>query len=147
MKSYPAVVVSLLFVGLAGFSCGSSNGGAADGGGAGGGGGGSGGAVGTSSGLPRTDTVGSLTGAQAATLCDWLNAKQGGYGRSVSCPDGSEADTDLSQASCVASVPSFATGCPSLTVGDVEDCANAIGTSLCQMPTAAGCANVNACLQ
>jgi hypothetical protein len=145
MKSYPAVVVSLLFVGLAGFSCGSSNGGAADGGG--GGSGGSGGAVGTSSGLPRASTLGSLTSAQDSTLCDWENAKQGGYGRSVSCPDGSEDDTDLSQASCVASVPGFATGCPSLTVGDVEDCANAIGTNLCQMPTAAGCANVNACLQ
>jgi hypothetical protein len=142
MKTYPAIVVSLLFVGLAGFSCGSSNGDSADGGGGKGGGGG---AVGTSSGLPRTDTVGSLTGAQAATLCDWLNARQGGYGQSVSCPDGSEADTDLSQSSCVASVPNVATGCPSLTVGNVEDCANAIGTNLCSMPTAAGCANVNAC--
>jgi hypothetical protein len=143
MKTYPAILVSLLFVGLAGFSCGSSNGDSADGGGGIGGGGG---AVGTSSGLPRTDTVGSLTAAQAATLCDWLNARQGGYGQSVTCPDGSHDDTDNNQASCVASVPTVATGCPSLTVGDIEDCANAIGTNLCAMSTAAGCANVNACL-
>jgi hypothetical protein len=146
MKINSAIVVSLLLVGLAGFSCGSSTGGVADGGGGKGGDAG-GGAVGTSSGLPRASTLGSLTTAQDATLCDWENAKQGGYGRSVSCPNGSEDDTDLTQASCVASVPGFATGCPSLTVGDVEDCANAIGTNLCQMPTAAGCANVNACLQ
>jgi hypothetical protein len=142
MRIYRAIV-SLLLVGLAGISCGSSNGGTADGGGGGTGGG----TVGASSGLPRTDTIGSLAAAQAATLCDWLNARQGGYGRSVTCPDGGHEDTDNNQASCVASVPDFATGCPSLTVGDVEDCANAIATNLCQMPTAAGCANVNACLQ
>ena len=59
---------------------------------------------------------------------------------------GSHDDTDNNQASCVASVPTVANGCPSLTVGDVEDCANAIGTNLCAMSTAAGCANVNACL-
>lgn len=132
MTTHPAIVAALLFIGLAGPSCGSSDGGAV---------------VGTSSGLPRAATLGSLTAAQDATLCDWENAKQGGYGQSVSCSDGSHTDTDNNQASCVASVPGFATGCPTLTVGDVEDCANAIGTNLCAMPTAAGCANVNACLQ
>ena len=47
------------------------------------------GGVGNSSGVPRSSTVGSLDGSQEATLCDWENAKQGGYGRSVTCSDGS----------------------------------------------------------
>jgi hypothetical protein len=128
MKIHPVTATVLMFACIASASCGSSSG------------------PGTSSGLPRSSTLASLTTAQDATLCDWLNERQGGYGQSVSCPDGSHADTDTNQSSCVASVPTGAASCPTLTVGDVEDCANAIGTNICEMPTAAGCANVNACL-
>jgi hypothetical protein len=104
------------------------------------------GGVGNSSGLPRSSTVGSLDSSQAATLCDWENAKQGGYGRSVSCPDGSTQTTDANRAYCVSAVPYFATYCPTLTVGEVEDCANALGTNICNIATEPACAPVAACL-
>lgn len=129
MKIHSAIATALLFAAIASASYGGSSSG-----------------PGTSSGLPRSSTLASLTTAQDGTLCDWLNERQGGYGQSVSCPGGSHADTDTNQSSCVASVPGGAAACPTLTVGDVEDCANAIGTNICEMPTAAGCTNVNACL-
>jgi hypothetical protein len=90
--------------------------------------------------------LGSLTTAQAVVLCDWTNARQGGYGRSVTCTDGSPQTTDVSQADCVASVPAAGTYCPTLTVGDDEDCANAVLTDLCSLPNQAACANLNACI-
>ena len=101
--------------------------------------------VGPSSGLPRTATVGSLTPAQAGLLCDWTNAKQGGYGRVVNCPDGSQQTSDPDAATCVQSAGDFATYCPTVLVADVEDCANATGTDLCAFTTAAACANLRAC--
>jgi hypothetical protein len=93
---------------------------------------------GLSTGLPRWNILGSLDTPQAGTLCDWANAKQGGYGRSVMCPDGSEQTTDDDKATCVQTAPLFADFCPTLTVGDVEDCVNAIGTDLCALATASG---------
>lgn len=101
---------------------------------------------GNSSGVPRASTVGSLSASQAATLCDWTNAKQGGYGRTVTCPDGSTRTTDTNQAECVAGASVAQTACPTLTVGDTEDCANAIGTNLCEVVTASACAAVATCL-
>jgi hypothetical protein len=101
---------------------------------------------GTSSGVPRTSTIGSLSPAQAATLCDWVNAKQGGYGRSVTCSDGSTTTTDANQAECVAGSAAAQTYCPTLTVADTEDCTNAIGTNLCEISTASACAAVATCL-
>ena len=108
--------------------------------------GGDGNTVGSSSGLPRSSTVASLTQTEFGTLCDWTNAKQGGYGRSMMCSDGSEETTDADKAYCVAAFPLVAQYCPTLTVADLEDCANATGTNLCAYPTAAGCANARACL-
>jgi hypothetical protein len=87
---------------------------------------GSGPAVGSSSGLPRASTFGELTSAQAVILCDWVNERQGGYGRHVACADGSTQDTDPNQSECAA--------------------ANAVLTDLCSMPTQAACAAVNACV-
>lgn len=101
----------------------------------------------TGSGVPRSSTIASLTPAQAGTLCDWTNTKQGGYGRLVTCPDGTEEDTDADKAYCMAAFPLIAQYCPTLTVGDIEDCANATGTNLCAFATAAGCANARTCLQ
>lgn len=107
---------------------------------------GGGGSVGNSSGVPRSSTVGSLDGSQAATLCDWENAKQGGYGRSVTCPDGSTQTTDPDRATCVSQAPYFSTYCPTLTVGDLEDCANALGTNICNVATEPACGPVATCL-
>ena len=110
-------------------SCGSSSGGSSD-----------------SSGVPRASTVGSLSSTDAATLCDWLAAEQGGYGRMVTCSDGSTRKTDPNQAICVAGSSAAQTACPTLTVGEAEDCANAIGSDLCAISTASACAAVSACL-
>jgi hypothetical protein len=104
------------------------------------------GSVGDSSGVPRSSTIGALTATQSATLCDWENAKQGGYGRSVACTNGATRTTDMNQAECVAGMIYARSVCPTLTVADVEDCANAIGVSLCEVSTAAACANLAACL-
>jgi hypothetical protein len=102
---------------------------------------------GSSSGLPRATTIASLNQTQAGTLCDWTNSKQGGYGRSVTCTDGSEETTDADKAYCVAAVPLVGQYCPTLTVGDLEDCANATGSDLCAFSTAPGCAAARTCLQ
>ena len=128
MKTRSTATLALLFGCLAPTSCGSSSG------------------PGMSSGLPRTSTVASLSTAQAGTLCDWNNEKQGGYGRTTSCSDGTTQTTDADKTTCVDGVPQIGAACPTLNVGDVEDCSNAIGSDLCAISTAAGCANVNVCL-
>jgi hypothetical protein len=126
------LLVGILFTaaGALSISCGSSSG------------------PGDSSGVPPASTIGSLSSAQAATLCDWENAKAGGYGRSVTCSDGSARMSDVNQAECVAGMNlAGTTRCTTLTVGDVEGCANAIGTNLCELSsTNAACANLAACL-
>jgi hypothetical protein len=129
MKRLSIAVLLAAASGLFALSCGSSSGGGA-----------------SSSGIPRSDTVGSLNASQAATLCDWENAKQGGYGRTVTCSDGSTQTTDPDQATCAAVVPYFANKCPTLTVGDIEDCADGLGTNICNLPTESACAALNACI-
>jgi hypothetical protein len=101
---------------------------------------------GSSIGLPRTTLLGMLTPSQAGTFCDWTNEKQGGYGRSVTCADGSQQHSDVDKATCVSVIPQFATICPTLTVGDAEDCLNAIGRDQCKVSTDLACTNVHNCL-
>src|SRR5271166_1439531 len=79
------------------------------------------------SGLPRASTVVSLTPAQGAQLCDWINQAEGGYGRTVDCGSAGPLATDASQAACVSGLPDLQLACPSLTVAQVEDCATAEG--------------------
>jgi hypothetical protein len=105
-----------------------------------------GGGNGSSTGLPRSATFSSLTQAQAGRLCDWVNQNQGGYGRTVACPDGSQQTTDADKAGCVDFVPQLGLACPTLTVADVENCVNVIGPRLCEVTTSAACANLAACL-
>jgi hypothetical protein len=107
--------------------------------------GGGGSDPGPSSGLTRSETLATLDANETGILCDWSNAKQGGYGRNVSCSDG-PGTTDSSKGSCMSGIAIFGSMCATLTVGDVEDCANAIGTDLCAFYTAAACANVRACV-
>jgi hypothetical protein len=108
---------------------------------------GDGGGPGPTSGLSRQATIASLNAQQAATICDWTNAKQGGYGRDTTCSDGSSQETDADKQTCVESVPLVGALCPTLTVGDIEDCANATGTDLCALTTAAGCAAFRQCME
>jgi hypothetical protein len=99
---------------------------------------------GPSSGVPRTALVSSLTPDQAAALCDWSAAVWGGYGQSRVCSDHTMTTTANRQA-CVGSLPLTEQLCPALTVADVEDCSNAIGTDICAFEAAPQCANYAAC--
>jgi hypothetical protein len=99
-----------------------------------------------SSGLPLTAPLASLTGPQAATLCDWTNARQGGYARSVTCTDGSAEATDPDRATCVQLISYLGALCPTLTVGDTEECVDATRTNLCGIATSPACAALVACL-
>jgi hypothetical protein len=119
------VTLILIFVALAG--CGGSSGGS------------------SSSGIPRTTTFATLTAAQGGTLCDYVNGKQGGYGRSTVCSVGDTQTTDDSKTDCVSALSGLATLCPRLSVADIEDCVSAIGTDLCAFETDAACAPVLNC--
>jgi hypothetical protein len=96
-------------------------------------------AVGSSSGLPRETTIANLTTEQIGRLCDWGDNKEGGYGRTVTCPDGSSVSNDPDMATCVSTLPFFGSSCPRATVADAEDCLNAVGTDLCALETAPEC--------
>lgn len=104
-----------------------------------------GGAVPASSGVARNVRLFDLTSTQAAALCDWTNAKQGGYGRLQTCPSGLVQSTSSSTLGCVNSTSALGGRCLSLTVGGVEDCANATGTDLCKLETAPECLAVATC--
>jgi hypothetical protein len=93
-------------------------------------------------GVPRTATVVSLDENQLASLCDWVNAGVGGYGSIDNCDGGGSRHANSTQQDCVDKV--FG-GCPSLTVGALEDCVDAIGGDLCQTDTAPACVSVNEC--
>jgi len=99
------------------------------------------------SGFPAssTKTLSELTTSERQILCDQVAGNQGGYGRVVRC-DGSTQTTDASQGSCVGWMPSVASQCPTLTVGDLVGCSLATGPDLCKYPTAAECAAVFKCL-
>jgi hypothetical protein len=101
---------------------------------------------GTSSGVPRATKIADLSSAQAGTLCDWVNGKGGGYGRTVTCSDGTDASTDPDKATCSSSAPLLGGLCPTLTVGDLEDCSNAVGMDLCAAATNPACAAFNTCV-
>jgi hypothetical protein len=78
--------------------------------------------------------------AQGAQLCDWTNEVLGGYGRTVACPASPRA-TDRDQAYCISGLAS----CPTLTVGDIEDCTLAQGADICKYFTTNACAALRAC--
>jgi hypothetical protein len=99
--------------------------------------GGGGGAPGAS-GVASSKRIDSLTDAEKALLCDWTNAKLGGYGGSVDCGGGFSLNADASQAECVAD---WFTTCAA-TVAQGEACANA---SSCADPIPAACAPIASC--
>lgn len=123
MRSRLGVGILLLSLAIAA-ACGSSRGGSA---------------------LDRNKTASTLTPAEQAELCDEVNGAQGGYGRSVTCTDGSTQTTDPSQAVCIQSIPTAGDPCANLTVGNLLDCANAVGSNLCTFPTTAACQPIHAC--
>jgi hypothetical protein len=100
-----------------------------------------------SSGFPRDKLVAHLTPAEVARLCDWLSAKQGGYGRRVTCADGHTAETDESLVTCVRDYLDLRLVLETcqLTVGQMEDCSRAVGLDLCTLETANECGPLRAC--
>jgi hypothetical protein len=103
-------------------------------------GGGSGG-----TGVPASTKLGDLSDTQKASLCDYINGKQGGYGKTIQCPDG-PSDNDANQADCVAFVGPLGTFCPTLTAGDLEQCANGPMGNTCTFQTAPECKAVADCI-
>jgi hypothetical protein len=101
--------------------------------------------AGAPSNVPPDDTLGQLSASQQASLCDYVANVQGGYGRSMTCPGGDTQTTDQSQSYCLANFGGVAFACPTLTVGDAENCAAACATDLCAVDTAAACAAVRNC--
>ncbi len=94
--------------------------------------GGSSGGGGGSSGVSSGKRLDSLTAAEKATICDWINGKLGGYGATMDCGNGVTLEADASQADCVAAAP---TSC-SATVAQAEACYNA---SSCSNPFPSQC--------
>jgi hypothetical protein len=78
---------------------------------------------GPSSGLDRGKLFVDLTRDEAGAFCDWMAGRFGGYGRGVTCADGSTLSARQSMALCVNDWATANKGCP-LSVGDFEDCIN-----------------------
>jgi hypothetical protein len=95
-------------------------------------------------GVPRSATVPSLDATQSAALCDWINAKLGGYGSIDNCDGGGSRHADSTQQSCIDGLSDFL-ACPSVTAGYVEDCINASGGDLCRVDTSPACTDVTYC--
>ena len=89
-------------------------------------------------------TLGQLTQAEKATLCDSYIAIQGGYGQTKACPGGEEI-TEANQQECVAGMALVASFCPALTDRDVRACAESTGTDLCKQATSAECLKILNC--
>ncbi len=96
--------------------------------------------------VSRTESLDQLTDAEKATVCDWVNTKQGGYGRQVLCDKDPPVSTDASLSACIGSIAGFAELCP-LTVGQLVDCAQATGADLCQVYTLPTCEVIATCLR
>jgi len=83
----------------------------------------------TGSGLDRARPVASLTDVELGRLCDWGLGRLGGYGTTLMCIDGTQIRNSPSQQACIAGHDrSFRC---TATVGDSEDCLNAIATRGC----------------
>jgi hypothetical protein len=78
---------------------------------------------GPTSGLDTSEMLNTLTKDQAAAFCDWVAGRFGGYGRGVTCTNGTSISAEGSQAQCIHDWMTASPNCP-LTVGDFEECVN-----------------------
>lgn len=102
--------------------------------------------LGATSGLPTDSTLASLSSTDAATLCDWVNGRQGGYGRPITfCTGGTAERTDPNQTTCVNEFSALGNRCLDLTVGTIEDCVNQTGTDLCLEESTVPCMTIKTC--
>jgi hypothetical protein len=96
--------------------------------------------------IPRTDTFSMLSQSQAGALCDYIAVTNGGYGRSMTCPNGGMQANNASQSDCVAGAAPIGYYCPTFTVGQAEDCATAVGLDICNVTLDVACNAYEACL-
>jgi len=123
--------------GGAGTGSGGAAGMGADGGAGKGGAGGS--SIPATSGVTGTKRLDALTMTEKQMFCDWTALHFGGYGMSITCPDGvTTLDADPSQAACVSSFP---TTC-AVTVTQGEQCTK---DTSCADPLPASCAGLFNC--
>jgi hypothetical protein len=124
--------------------CGSSNECSDDGGGSGVGETDSG--VGeTNSGVDETEAIANLTDAEKTQICDWVASLYGGYGNSMTCPDGTPVIGPSTQADCLAQTTSIRSGCAA-TVAQEESCMQAVrACAQDENAAAAACSALHAC--
>jgi hypothetical protein len=96
--------------------------------------------------IPQSDTFSMVSQSQAAALCDYIAATNGGYGRSMTCPNGGTEMNYAAQSDCVADAAPIGYYCPTFTVGQAEDCAIAVGLDICNAPLDPACNPYEACL-
>lgn len=96
--------------------------------------------------LDPNTRIADLNPDQQKQICDEIADAQGGYGRRVTCPDGSIQKTDANQAECLGAVPTLKQFCPDLTVGDNLSCVDSTGHDLCAFPTAPTCKTLRDCI-
>ena len=95
--------------------------------------------------IDRTKTVKSLSSMDVALLCDWETDRLGGYNHRTEC-NGFWVMTKMNQLACetMAASSAASSACEATTVGDIEDCANAVKADLCDgLPLA--CVNLIGC--
>jgi hypothetical protein len=78
---------------------------------------------GPTSGIDPGKMLNTLTKEEAVAFCDWTAGRFGGYGRGVTCSDGTSISARGSQAQCVSDWMNASPSCP-LSVGDFEECVN-----------------------
>jgi hypothetical protein len=96
------------------------------------------------SGLPVDDTVVSLSSGDLSDLCEWATDVQGGAGTETECGDFTVTVAPASE--CIDDLGAFDASCP-LTVGEVEECMQAIAYDPCTAFDSAACAPIFACAE
>lgn len=94
------------------------------------------------SGLARDRSVASLSDAEAAELCDWSLATEGGAGKRFDC-GGGESRVVHTRAECLDDVATLKKlePCYAVRVGELEDCSIAEGKDACGRAPA--CTTIN----
>jgi hypothetical protein len=99
-------------------------------------------AVGPSSGVWEWQRVDLLEPDSRRELCDWANARQGGYGRRKTCASGIVA-TDATPEACDAHL--FVLGACGVKTADLEACVNVGETDLCASAASDACGAIRRC--
>jgi hypothetical protein len=84
------------------------------------------------SGIDRARGIASLSATEAAALCDWSLATEGGAGKKTDC-GGGRSTVVHTKDECLANTESIRTlaSCYGVTVGELEDCSTEEGSAPC----------------